>query len=158
MKTMRMIVAVVALSSVAQLAVGQVTADRAREEQQRDQLRIAVQQICPVSGKKLGAMGEPVKAQVGEETVFLCCKGCLNGKINPEYWATIHANFAKAQRICPVSKRELPAKPKWTIVEGEVIYVCCPSCTNKITAAPEKYLRAVDGLYAASLDARTKRR
>lgn len=156
MKSLRIIIAVAAISSIAQMATAQVAADRAREQQRRDQLRIAVQEICPVSGQKLGSMGEPVKVQVREETVFFCCKGCLNSKINPQHWATIHANFAKAQRICPVMKHELPKKPKWTIVDGEIIYVCCPPCTEKIAAEPQKYLRQVDELYAAALEAKNK--
>ncbi|REJ65715.1 MAG: hypothetical protein DWQ31_17410 [Planctomycetota bacterium] len=130
----------------------------AQELSQRDQLRIAVQGICPISGQQLGSMGTPIKVQVGEETVFLCCKGCLQKQINPQHWATIHANFAKAQRICPVMKHELPKNPKWTIVEGQIVYVCCPPCTKKIAADPETYLRKVDELYTASLGTRQARR
>jgi hypothetical protein len=103
-------------------------------------------------------MGDPIKVQVGEEIVFLCCKGCMKQKIKPEHWATIHTNFAKAQRICPVMKHELPKRPKWTIVDGEIIYVCCPPCTEKIAAEPQKYLRAVDELYIAALEARKRTR
>ncbi len=137
-----------------QFAVGQTTTDRVQEQQRRDQLRIAVQEICPISGQKLGSMGTPIKVKVGEETVFLCCKGCMQQKIKPEHWATIHENAAKAQRICPVMKHKIAKNPKWTIVEGQVVYVCCPPCKKKIAADPQKYLRAVDELYAASLDAR----
>ena len=41
----------------------------------REKMRIAVQNICPVSGEKLGAHGEPIKVTVGEkkEEIFLCC-------------------------------------------------------------------------------------
>ncbi|MCA9016581.1 MAG: hypothetical protein KDA77_14710, partial [Planctomycetaceae bacterium] len=42
---------------------------------QRDQLRIKAQQICPVSGQKLGNHGQPIKVNVGKESVYLCCKG-----------------------------------------------------------------------------------
>ncbi len=137
-------------------AVGQTTTDRVQEQQRRDQLRIAVQEICPISGQKLGSMGTPIKVKVGEETVFLCCKGCLKQKIKPEHWTTIHANAAKAQRICPVMKHKISKNPKWTIVEGQVVYVCCPPCKKKVAADPQKYLREVDALYEASLDARKK--
>ncbi|QDV73788.1 hypothetical protein [Botrimarina mediterranea] len=122
----------------------------------RDQLRIAVQDICPVSGEKLGSMGEPLKVQVGEETVFLCCKGCMGKQIKREHWGTIHANFAKAQGICPVMGNDLPKTPKWTIVEGQVVYVCCPPCTKKLAAEPQLYLRKVDALYTAHLDKKAK--
>jgi uncharacterized protein with PIN domain len=144
--------------AVAQLPAGQAPLSAAQEQQQRDQLRAAVQEICPVSGGKLGSMGEPIKVKVGEETVFMCCKGCLKQKIKTEHWATIHTNFAKAQGICPVMKHELPKKPKWTLVEGQIVYVCCPPCTKKIAAKPKEYLRAVDQLYMAALDAKKKAR
>jgi hypothetical protein len=152
MKILKTIAAMAVMVSTGQLAVGQAPSDRAQELQRRDQLRVAVQEICPVSGGKLGSMGAPIKVKVGEEIIFMCCKGCLKQKIKPEHWGTIHANFAKAQGICPVMKHELPKKPKWTIVEGQIVYVCCPPCTKKIAADPQTYLRAVDQLYAASLD------
>ena len=124
----------------------------------REELRVAVQKICPVSGGPLGDHGKPVKVKVGEETVFLCCKGCASQPVKPEHWATIHANIMKAQGICPVMKHELPKNPKWTIVHGQIVYVCCPPCTKKIAADPETYLRKVDQLYTASLQASQTRR
>ena len=132
----------------------------AKEHTKSDQLHIAVQRICPISGQKLGDHGPPLKVTVGEqkEEVFLCCKGCLQQKIDPKHWATIHANFAKAQRICPVMKHELPENPKWTIVEGQIVFVCCPPCTKKIAADPMTYLQKLDELYKASVQARQTRR
>jgi hypothetical protein len=156
MKFMQMTVAITAVACATQFAVGQAPAEREQEKKKRDQLRIAVQEICPVSGQKLGSMGAPLKVQVGQETVFLCCKGCAGKKVKPEHWKTIHANFAKAQRICPVMKNDLPKNPKWTIVEGQIVYVCCPPCTKKIAAEPRKYLLAVDALYAATLETRKR--
>ena len=138
-----------------QVASGQEQSDQQKERLRRDQLHIAVQKICPTSGEKLRAHGQPIKVKVGKETVFLCCQGCLKQKIDPQHWATIHANFAKAQQICPVMKHELPKNPKWTIVEGQIVYVCCPPCTKKIAADPKMYLRQVDELYVASLQQRT---
>lgn len=116
-----------------------------------DQLKAAVQKICPVSGKLLGSMGNPTKVRIGEEEIFLCCKGCAKGQIKKEYWATIHANFAKAQRICPVMEKSLPANPKWTFVKGQIVYICCPPCTMKIQAEPDKFLTKVASYYESSL-------
>jgi Cu(I)/Ag(I) efflux system membrane fusion protein len=42
-----------------------------------DKSLIAFQVTCPVTGNKLGTMGAPVKRQVGEKVVFLCCKACI---------------------------------------------------------------------------------
>lgn len=154
MKNARMLLMVALMFGAGHVARGQEPSEQEREQARRDQLHTAVQQICPVSGQKLGEHGPPLKVTVGEqkEEVFLCCKGCLQQKIDPKHWATIHANFAKAQRICPVMKKELPENPKWTIVEGHIFYVCCPPCTKKIADRPQTFLRALDELYAASLE------
>ena len=34
------------------------------------------QEVCPVTGAKLGSMGDPVPIQVAGQTVYLCCTGC----------------------------------------------------------------------------------
>ena len=137
---------------MAAFALGLGSMASAQEFSKRDQIHLAVQQICPISGQKLGEHDAPLKVKIGEEHLFVCCQGCLQGKaVNPQHWATIHANFTKAQRICPVMRKELPAKPKWTIVEGRIFYVCCPPCTEKIAADPKAYLQKLDELYLASL-------
>ena len=139
--------AVVALASLSIVS--------AQEVSRHDQIHIAVQEICPVSGQKLGDHGAPLKVKIGEEALFVCCRGCLQGKqVDPQHWATIHANFAKAQRICPIMKKELPANPKWTVVEGQIVYVCCPPCTEKVAAEPQRFLQRIDELYLESLQVR----
>lgn len=150
-----------ALILSAGLAVqGQEPTAREKAQIRRDRLHVAVQEICPVSGQLLGEHGPPLKAVVGEqkEEVFLCCKACMEREINPKHWATIHANFAKAQRICPVMEQELPKNPKWTFVKGRIAYVCCPPCTEKIAEDPESYLRKLDALYVAALQEKQSRR
>lgn len=144
-------VALAALVSLPSLTV-------AEELSKSDQIRSKVQGICPVSGQTLGAHGQPIKAKIGNEVVFLCCQGCLKGKVKADHWTTIHANFAKAQGICPVMKKALPENPKSTVVDGRIVYVCCPPCTKKIEADSETFLKAVDELYAASLKKVEERR
>jgi hypothetical protein len=34
-------------------------------------------EVCPVSGEKLGSMGEPIDHLAGTRLVRLCCKGCV---------------------------------------------------------------------------------
>jgi len=158
MKRVRTIVALSVAIAMCPALRAQNPSNAASERARSDQLRAAVQQICPVSGNRLGEHGAPVKVKVGKEEVFLCCKGCLNGKIDAKHWATIHANFAKAQRQCPVMKNPLPKNPKWTIVEGRIVYVCCPPCIKKIEADPKTYLKMVDASYAASIKKRAATR
>lgn len=114
-----------------------------------DQLLATVQEICPVSGEKLGSMGELIKIQVDGETAFLCCDGCKGQAINREHWTAIQANMAKAQKICPVMKRELPENASSTVVNGRRFFVCCPPCSKKIAADPATYTAIVDEKYKA---------
>ena len=156
MKTVKLFCAVALLMGVAAAALGQQPSEDEGQQPSRDQIRTAVQGICPVTGRKLGTHGDVVKVKIGEEEIFLCCKGCTSGKVAKEHWATIHANFAKAQGICPVMKKALPKNPKWTIVQGQIVYVCCPPCIKKIEADPATHLQKVDELYRASLNERQK--
>ncbi len=132
-------------------AVGLASPAAAAEAASGDEVRAAVQAVCPVSGVKLGEHGPPVKAKIGEENVFLCCEACLKGKVSPEHWATIHTNFREAQGTCPIMGGKLPASAKWTVVEGQIVYVCCPPCIEKIKAAPADALEKLDANYRASL-------
>lgn len=111
-----------------------------------DDLLIAAQKICPVSGGDLRAMGEPIKAKSGDQTVFLCCKECLGKAISKENWGKVTANLAAAQGRCPVMNRPLPAGAASVVVSGRRVFVCCPPCTGKIQANPDKYLTAVDAM------------
>lgn len=116
-----------------------------------DLVRVQVQRICPVSGNALGQHGQPFKVKIGELELFLCCQGCLRGEVNRDHWATIHRSFAQAQAICPVMKKELPRNPRWTIVAGKIIYVCCPPCVDEINEESEHYLAALHELYRVHL-------
>jgi hypothetical protein len=56
-----------------------MTADKTAvllEAGKSDKELIAKQKNCPVTGKPLGSMGQPVKIVAKGRTVFLCCKGC----------------------------------------------------------------------------------
>ena len=57
-------------------------------------------------------------------------------------------------RVPVVMKKALPKNAKWTIVNGRIVYVCCPPCIKKIEAEPEKYLKMVDQSYSESLKAK----
>jgi hypothetical protein len=42
-----------------------------------DKAGIARQKVCPVTGEKLGSMGDPIKVLVGDAPIYLCCEGCV---------------------------------------------------------------------------------
>jgi hypothetical protein len=123
-------------------------------EQRRERLRITVQAICPASGESLTSHAKPVKMTDPEtkEVLYVCCEDCLTSKPDAEYLDKIHSNFAKAQGHCLVmTDNEVSEKSKHGIVEGHAVFVCCPPCIKKMTAAPEKFLAKLDDLYEASL-------
>lgn len=49
---------------------------------EHDRAGIASQRICPVTGGGLGSMGGPIKVLVGDQPVYLCCRGCVNKVVN----------------------------------------------------------------------------
>ena len=137
--------------AVALLAVSAI----AQETQQKstltdaDQLQIAVQKICPVSGGALGSMGDPVKVKVGEQVAFLCCKGCQGKELNAEHWKTIQTNIAAAQGTCPIMGKPVDASMKSTVVNGQQVFVCCPPCIAKIQADADGSLKKVNASYVS---------
>jgi len=45
------------------------------------------QKTCPVSGKALGAMGQPIAVTVKGTTIYLCCNGCVaKFNANPDFY------------------------------------------------------------------------
>lgn len=42
-----------------------------------DRAGIARQQVCPVTGARLGSMGDPIKVLVDGQPLYLCCQGCV---------------------------------------------------------------------------------
>ena len=116
----------------------------AAERKETQRLLVAAQEICPVTGMPLDAMGGPYRAKSGERTVFLCCKSCLGKPIKPEAWKQIRQNLAEAQGICPVMKKPLPESPASVVVEGRTVFVCCKPCVKKVQKEPAEALAVVD--------------
>jgi hypothetical protein len=115
--------------------------DKAAHE---DELMIAAQKTCPVSGEALGEMGAPVKTKVGDQTVFLCCKECVGKPISKDNWQKVTANLIAAQGTCAVLGNPLPKDAASVVVNNRQIFVCCKMCLAKIQADPSKYIAKVD--------------
>lgn len=118
--------------------------DAAAKQKATDRLLIAAQEICPVTGERLGSMGAPIRAKSGERIVFLCCRSCLGKKFGSDHWKQAQKNMAEAQGICPVMDEELPDNAASVIVEGRTVFVCCKPCIKKIQKDPAKALAVVD--------------
>jgi hypothetical protein len=41
-----------------------------------DRAAVIKQQVCPVSGKKLGTMGPPLNIEFQNRSVWICCSAC----------------------------------------------------------------------------------
>ena len=125
-----------------------------------DEVAIARQRLCPVSGKKLGSMGRPVKSIIGGKPVFVCCKGCTNAlKGNPKKYLARLASLkpmplraTKAdsaaiahQKVCPVMDEKLGSMGvPWKVnVNGRDVYVCCKGCIKFIQKTPKKYFAKI---------------
>ena len=50
-----------------------------------EQKSARAQKICPVTEEPLGSMGTPIQVDVKDQTVWVCCKGCVEEvKENPD--------------------------------------------------------------------------
>ncbi len=123
-------------------------------ETQKVVAAIKAQGVCPVSGQPLGSMGKAIPVTIGDRTVYVCCAGCIDalkanaGKNLATKPTTVKttaadAQFVAAQKVCPVMDEPLDAMggPYKTVVQGRVVYLCCPGCTTKLHANPARYLK-----------------
>ncbi len=114
---------------------------------------------CPISGKKLGAMGKGKNIVVDGQLVRLCCGGCVKkakttekayvlGKIQKAAYAKQIKGHENGKGLtCVVSKK--PADRKGTaqmIMHGNtLVAVCCKGCLKKFKADPNMYLSQMGG-------------
>ncbi len=142
--------------------------------EQSDRPRIERQEVCPVSGGRLGSMGAPVKVLVDDRPLYLCCQGCI-GKVqeDPEAYlrkvalvgsrpntsvpvnrivivtaTAADAAAIRAQRECPVTATTLGSHgtPIKVSVGGQTLFVCCKGCAGKVVGNPDRYLTLDKGM------------
>lgn len=129
-------------------------------ETQRVAAAIAEQKVCPVSGLALGGMGKPIPVSVGDQTVYVCCKGCINAlQSKPEKYLVTAAtlNFTSStpadadaialQKVCPVTGEPLGSMGNPIKVTGlsQELYLCCQGCVKPLQKDPQKYLVQLTG-------------
>ncbi len=112
---------------------------------------------CPISGEKLGGMGEPiVKVYDGREVKF-CCQMCV-----PRFEKDLDASFAKLdQQIiesqmpfypttqCVVSDQPLTGEdgmdePVDFLYNGRLIRLCCKMCRSDFKKNPQRFIKELD--------------
>ena len=115
----------------------------------RDKLRVAVQKICPVSGREL-PRDKPLPLWIdsqSKEQLYACCEKCISGTPDDKHLEAIRARQAKAQKDCLVMDNGISADSKSQIIGGYRIFVCCPPCFKKVDKAQEKYFSKLDSLH-----------
>ena len=112
-------------------------------------------ETCPISGEKLGGMGEPIDYVYGTRLVRFCCKGCPKDfKKDPaKTMAVVDAALIKAQLAaypldtCPVSGEELGGEmgePIDYLYGTRLVRFCCKSCVKKFKREPAETLAMLD--------------
>ncbi len=123
-----------------------------------DQAVIAAQkasyplETCPVSGEKLGRMGEPVDHVNGTRLVRFCCPSCIKVfKKEPEkIMAKVDEGLITAQKAsypldtCLVSGRKIDAGGVDLLYGVRLTRFCSKDCPEVFKKEPQKYLVKLD--------------
>lgn len=105
---------------------------------------------CPVTGEKLGGMGDPVVEVIGGREVRFCCQGCVakyEAK-QAEYEKKVDEAIIAQQKpyypldTCLVSGKKLGDMGAAVdyVYKNRLIRFCCQGCIAKFEADPAKYL------------------
>lgn len=107
---------------------------------------------CPVSGGKLGSMGDPVVKTYDGREVRFCCAGCVakfeGGKAG--HFAKIDAGIIKDQSpfyplaVCVVSGEPLAAGAVNLVYGNRLVRLCCEMCAGEFKADPAAHIAKID--------------
>ena len=111
---------------------------------------------CPISGQKLGSMGDPVVKKYDGREVRFCCAGCID-----KFEADLDASWKKVDQA--IVKDQLRYYPMETcVVSGEpliedgediaanIVYgnrlvrLCCKMCEREFEADPKSFMTNLD--------------
>jgi len=118
-------------------------------EQQKDHYPL---ETCPVSGGKLGSMGDPIDLVVNNRHVKICCAGCKEKlEADPASFIAkldkaVIANQSKtyALKACPVSGEALTDSSINVVVGNRLVQICCAGCEAEVKDNPTKYFAMLD--------------
>lgn len=117
---------------------------------------------CPVSGQKLGSMGDPVVKKYDGREVRFCCPPCIERfEADKEaYWKKVDEKIIEDQmRFYPIETCVVSGEPLFdngedtatNLVYGNrLVRLCCPMCERDFKADPKKF---IDKLNKAAADA-----
>ncbi|MCP3914282.1 MAG: hypothetical protein GY711_01865 [bacterium] len=116
---------------------------------------------CPVSGEKLGSMGDPIDVVVDQRLIRLCCKGCVKplGKDATGAIAKIDEGVVRAQKadypmdVCAISGEKLGSMgdPIEYVHGTRLVRFCCKGCVKGFEKDPKKSMADLDRAYIAKL-------
>lgn len=109
---------------------------------------------CPVSGEKLGAMGDPVVKTYDGREVRFCCANCIEPfeKEQAKHFKQIDEKMIERQlpyyplETCVVSGQKLGSmgEPVNMIYANRLVRFCCSGCIDEFKADPETHFRKID--------------
>lgn len=111
---------------------------------------------CPITGKVLGAMGEPVRLILDDTLVQLCCAGCAPSaharaaaiveRIHDQAYAAQRAGYAR--KTCVISDHELGPDAVDVMVGTRLVRLCCEDCIEDLAKSPQTALAALPPVVA----------
>lgn len=120
---------------------------------------------CPISGQKLGSMGDPIVKQYDGREVRFCCAGCID-KFEADLdasWKKVDEAIVKDQlryyplETCVVSGEPLAENGEDiavnTVYGNRLVRLCCKMCERDFRADPRKFIAKLD---KAAADAQRK--
>jgi hypothetical protein len=109
---------------------------------------------CPVSGKELGSMGDPIVLDHEGREIKLCCGGCKDPfTADPaKFLEKVDAKMIEQQDddypldTCIISGKALDSKgePVSIIVANREVKLCCGGCVKPASADAEKTIAKLD--------------
>lgn len=113
-------------------------------------------ETCPVSGQKLGSMGDPVVKEIDGREVRFCCAGCVEPfeKDKAKYFAEIDKKLIEQQMpyypldTCVVMGDALTENGEDIAVNyvhnNRLVRFCCKMCVKDFNKEQQKYLEKLD--------------
>ncbi|MBN4052702.1 hypothetical protein JYU07_00300 [Roseiflexus sp. AH-315-K22] len=116
--------------------------------------------VCPVSGEKLGSMGDPIVKKYDGREVRLCCAGCIDQfeADKAGYFKKMDEKITKDQvryyptKTCVVSGEPLVEDGEDIAVNmvygNRLVRLCCKMCKGEFKQDPKKFMAKLDKVVA----------
>lgn len=109
---------------------------------------VARQRICPITGARLGSMGKPVREEVDDRVVYLCCAGCRS-----KFEADPQTALARLQTVTSEGVLAVPEEAVIDTGREKLVYVereagLFEGVVVKLGPRAEGYYAVLEGLLA----------